>query len=126
MHDIINGLAQYAAYFLETVATVIILVGSIQALVPYVGHCMFSKQCLGEFTATRIRLGHSLSLGLEFLIGADILKSAVSPSWQDLGRLAAIIAIRSAINFLLMWELKETDTEKQTQKRKDDQRCKIM
>lgn len=112
MHDMINGLAQYAAYFLEIVATIIILVGSIRALMPYVSHCMFSKQCLGEFIATRIRLGHALSLGLEFLIGADILKSAVSPSWQDLGRLAAIVAIRSAINFLLIWEMKETDTEK--------------
>ena len=120
MHDIINGLAQYAAYFLETVATLIILVGSIRALVPYAGHCMFSKHCLGEFTATRIRLAHSLSLGLEFLIGADILKSAVSPSWQDLGQLAAIVAIRSAINFLLIWELKETDIGKHIQNGKDD------
>ena len=115
MHDIINGLAQSAAYFLETVAIVIILVGSIRALVPYASHCMFSKPCLEEFTFTRIRLGHSLSLGLEFLIGADILKSAVSPSWQDLGQLAAIVAIRSAINFFLIWELKETDTGKQMQ-----------
>lgn len=120
MHDIINGLAQHAAYFLKTVAIVIILVGSIRTLVPYVGHCMFIKQCLGEFAATRIRLAHSLSLGLEFLIGADILKSAVSPSWQDLGQLAAIVAIRSAINFLLMWELKETDIGKQIQNEKDD------
>ena len=120
MHDIINGLAQHAAYFLEAVAIVIILVGSIRALVPYVSRCMFSRQCLGEFAATRIRLGHALSLGLEFLIGADILKSAVSPSWQDLGRLAAIVAIRSAINFMLIWELKETDTGKQMKNEKDD------
>ncbi|MDA3797919.1 MAG: DUF1622 domain-containing protein [Kiritimatiellae bacterium] len=115
MYDIINGLAQYVAYFLETVATVIILVGSIRSFVPYIRNCMFSKDCLKEFTATRIRLGHSLSLGLEFLIGADILKSAVSPSWQDLGQLAAIVVIRSAINFLLMWEMKETEIGKHTQ-----------
>jgi len=111
MHDIVNGLAQYGNYLLKTVAIVIILIGSIRSLAPYASHCIFSKQCLGEFTATRIRLGHSLSLGLEFLIGADILKSAVSPSWQDLGQLAAIVAIRSVINFLLIWELKETDIE---------------
>ena len=109
MHDIIKGLAQYAAYLLETIAAVIILIGSIRALIPYVGHCLFSKQCTGEFTATRIRLGHSLSLPFEFLTRSDILKSAVSPSWQDLGQLAAIVAIRSVINFLLMWELKETE-----------------
>jgi len=120
MHDIINELAQHATYFLKTVAIVIILVGSIRALAPYVRHCMFSKQCLEVFAATRIRLGHSLSLGLEFLIGADILKSAISPSWQDLGQLAAIVAIRSAINLLLIWELKETDTGKQMQNEKNN------
>ncbi len=120
MHDIVNILVLYAADFLKAVATLVIFVGSLWTLVPYVSHCMFSKQCLGEFTATRIRLGHALSLGLEFLIGADILKSAVSPNWQDLGQLAAIVAIRSAINFMLIWELKETDAGKQVQTGKDD------
>ncbi|MBF0253957.1 MAG: hypothetical protein HQL11_02380, partial [Candidatus Omnitrophica bacterium] len=61
MNEIVNGLAQYAAYFLETIAIGVILVGSIRSLVPYAAHCMFSRQCLGEFTATRIRLGHALS-----------------------------------------------------------------
>ncbi len=115
MHNIVNGLAQYAAYFLEIVSILIIFAGSIRALVPYMRHCMFSRECLREFTATRLRLGHSLSLGLEFLIGADILKSAVAPTWQNLGLLAAIIAIRSVINFLLIWELKETDRDKAKQ-----------
>lgn len=109
MHNIVNGLAQYAAYFLEIVSILIILAGSIRALAPYVSRCIFSKDCLREFTATRLRLGHSLSLGLEFLIGADILKSAAAPTWQNLGLLAAIIAIRSVINFLLTWELSATD-----------------
>lgn len=109
MHDVIKLLSQYAAYLMEAVAAMIIICGSARAIFLYVKHCMFSKQCLREFTQTRLRLGHSLSLGLEFLIGADILKSAVSPTWQDLGQLAAIVAIRSTINFLLMWELKETE-----------------
>ena len=113
MHDIVTMLAEYTAYFLEAVATVIILIGSIRALVIYASHCVFFKRRHGGFAATRIGLGHSLSLGLEFLIGADILKSAVSPTWQSLGQLAAIVAIRSAINFLLIWELKETETGKQ-------------
>ena len=57
----------------------------------------------------RIQLGHSLSLGLEFLVGADVLKTAVAPTWQDIGQLAAIIAIRTVVNFLLMWELEKVE-----------------
>jgi uncharacterized membrane protein len=63
-----------------------------------------SKTCL-----CRIQLGHSLSLGLEFLVGADILKTAVAPSWQDIGQLAAIIAIRTVVNFLLIWEMEKME-----------------
>ena len=60
-------------------------------------------------TRSRIKLGHSLSLGLEFLIGADILKTAVAPTWNDIGQLAAIIAIRTVLNFFLMRELEQND-----------------
>ncbi len=51
---------------------------------------------------SRIRLGHSLSLGLEFLIGGSILKTAVAPTWNDIGQLGTIIAIRTVLNFFLM------------------------
>jgi len=63
-----------------------------------------SKTCL-----CGIQLGHSLSLGLEFLVGADILKTAVAPTWQDIGQLGAIIAIRTVVNFLLVWEVEKME-----------------
>ena len=108
MTNLIMLFSHYAALFMEGLASLIIVCGSIRALFLYGKHCVIARHCLHEFTQTRLRLGHSLSLGLEFLIGADILKSAVAPTWQDLGRLAAIVAIRSVINFLLMWEMKQT------------------
>lgn len=59
----------------------------------------------------RIDLGKHLALGLEFLVGKDIIESIVSPSWDDLGKLAAIIALRIAVTFMLNWELKEIKDE---------------
>ena len=38
----------------------------------------------------RLNLGMSLGLSLEFLLAADIAATAVSPSWDTLGKLAAI------------------------------------
>jgi hypothetical protein len=46
-----------------------------------------------------------LALALEFLLGADILRTAVEPSWDEIGRLAAIAAIRTALNFFLQREI---------------------
>ena len=55
----------------------------------------------------RLALGRSLALSLEFLLGADILRTAVEPSWDEIGRLAAIAAIRTALNYFLQREIAE-------------------
>jgi uncharacterized membrane protein len=41
-------------------------------------------------------------LGLAFLIGASILKTIIAPTWNDIGQLAAIIGIRTALNYFLL------------------------
>ncbi|RMF24300.1 MAG: DUF1622 domain-containing protein, partial [Cyanobacteria bacterium J083] len=37
-----------------------------------------------------------------FLIGASILKTTISPTWNDIGQLAAIIILRTMLNYLLL------------------------
>jgi uncharacterized membrane protein len=46
----------------------------------------------------RLRLGRWLALALEFLLAADILETAVAPTWEEIGQLAAIAALRTALN----------------------------
>lgn len=53
----------------------------------------------------RLRLGRWLALALELLLGADILRTAVAPTWSEIGQLAAIAAIRTALNFFLQREI---------------------
>lgn len=53
----------------------------------------------------RLRLGRWLALALELLLGADILRTAVAPSWSEIGQLAAIAAIRTALNYFLQKEI---------------------
>jgi uncharacterized membrane protein len=47
-------------------------------------------------------MGYSFSLALSFLIGATILKTMISSRWDDIARLAAIIAVRTVLNYLLL------------------------
>ena len=56
--------------------------------------------------SVRQRLGAHLLLGLEIFIAADILSSVVSPSWQKVGMLAAIVGIRTVLSYFLRWEMK--------------------
>lgn len=53
----------------------------------------------------RLRLGRWLALALELLLGADILRTAVAPSWSEIGQLAAIATIRTGLNFFLQREI---------------------
>ncbi|MDZ4306855.1 DUF1622 domain-containing protein [Allopontixanthobacter sp.] len=53
----------------------------------------------------RLRLGRWLALALELLLGADILRTAVAPSWSEIGQLAAIATIRTALNYFLQREI---------------------
>ena len=53
----------------------------------------------------RLRLARYLALGLEFQLGADILGTAVSPSFAEIGRLGAIAAIRTVLNYFLQQDL---------------------
>lgn len=53
----------------------------------------------------RLELGRWLALGLEFELAADILRTAIAPSWNEIGQLAAIIVLRTALNFFLQREI---------------------
>ena len=55
----------------------------------------------------RIEFGSSVAVALELLLGADVLATAVAPSWSDIGQLAVIAVIRTALNYFLGKELKE-------------------
>ncbi len=53
----------------------------------------------------RLRLGRWLAVALEFELAADILRTAISPTWQEIGLLAAIAAIRTGLNYFLQLEI---------------------
>jgi uncharacterized membrane protein len=56
--------------------------------------------------AIRVQFGSSVAVALELMLGADVLATAVAPSWDELGKLAAIAIIRTALNYFLERELR--------------------
>ena len=62
-----------------------------------------------NFNAIRLVLARYLALALEFQLGADILSTAIAPSWTEIGKLGAIAVIRTALNFFLSREMREEE-----------------
>ena len=46
-------------------------------------------------------------LGLEFALAADLIRTIVEPSWEEIGQLAAIGAIRTALAWFLSRDIEE-------------------
>ena len=95
----------------EACGGLVIALGVGRALVVYVLNFL-KRDCDEKMRTLRIQLGQSMVMGLEFLVAADILKTSVSPTWSDILFLAALIGLRTLLNFLLEYELKLLDKRK--------------
>ncbi|MCE9525605.1 MAG: DUF1622 domain-containing protein [Planctomycetales bacterium] len=60
----------------------------------------------------RFRLGRWFVLALEFQVAADILRTAVAPTWNEIGQLASVIVLRTALNFFLQKEIEKSAPRK--------------
>lgn len=110
MEELARILTSYISYAAEILAALVIGIALIRSMVQYaksfkVNSNVESKQNL------RIEFGSSLAIALEFLLGADILATAVAPTWDEIGKLAAIAILRTALNFILERELKIIESE---------------
>lgn len=70
-----------------------------------------TRRGVRQFNAVRLDVGRFLALGLEFQLAADLLRTAVAPSFAEIGKLAAVAAIRTALNFFLRREIREERRE---------------
>ncbi len=95
----------WAAMGLETIGVVAIVVGAAVATLLFFREGL-SGSWDAAFRGYRANLGRGILLGLEFLVAADIIGTvAITPSFQSLGVLATIIAIRTVLSVALEVEI---------------------
>jgi len=89
----------------ESVGAGVIGIGIVMAFGGFVRGALHNDAA--AFTGVRLTFARYLALGLEFQLAADILSTAIAPTWDQIGKLAAIAVIRTGLNFFLMRELEE-------------------
>ncbi len=102
--EALRSVAQALATLVEGVGVAVVAVAILLALWRYAGS-LVRRAAPFPPESLRLDLGRSLALALEFLLGADILRTAVEPTWEEIARLAAIAAIRTGLNYFLQREL---------------------
>jgi uncharacterized membrane protein len=102
--ELLRLIAQNLATVVEGIGVVIVAVGVVLAAVRFVLGLVSRPRSMRP-ESVRLALARALGLSLEFLLAADILRTAVEPSWDEIGRLAAIAAIRTGLNYFLQREI---------------------
>ena len=113
--EILYMLAEIAASSLELVGILIIIIGSMRALIRLI-RCLVNK---AQFHVV-VDLGKALSLALEFKMGAEIIKTVIIHNLEELAILGVVIVIRALLAFIIHWEIrlegKAKDEENSTEK----------
>jgi len=112
---VIKEFAGYVALGVEGCAALFILIGALESVYLLLRDA-FRRRATGERWSST--LGHKkwvwihfarwLVLALEFELAADILRTSITPTWNEIGQLAAIALIRTFLNYFLSKDVKET------------------
>jgi uncharacterized membrane protein len=101
LRDVVDVLVQ----LIEAAGALIIFAGAVIAFVRFLRTGVGMQRSAREFATIRLSLGRFLVLGLEFQLAGDVLRTAISPSFEEIGQLAAIATIRTALNYFLSREI---------------------
>lgn len=107
MEDALRTAVHDVALVVEAVGALIIAVGVLLSFGRWVASELRMRP--SGYEDVRLMLGRYLALGLEFQLGADILGTAVSPSFDEIGKLGAIAGIRTLLNYFLAQDLARAD-----------------
>ncbi|KGQ19437.1 putative membrane protein [Lysobacter dokdonensis DS-58] len=105
MEALFREVSQHIALALEAISVLMIAIGAVEALVRIVVPLVRNLASQGRRRAAWLSLARWLLLGLEFMLAADIVRTAIAPTWDDIGKLAAIAVIRTFLNFFLERDL---------------------
>ena len=104
--DKIVSLIEQSARVLEAVGICVILIGTLAASAVFLWRLGHRAEFSSTYADYRRGLGRAILLGLEFLVGADIIGTvAVEPTYDNLGILAMIVLVRTFLSFSLEVEI---------------------
>jgi len=106
MFEELHGSVEQLAKLLELVGVGVILVGVALATAVFLRRGGASRGWRAAYNGYRANLGRGILLGLELLVGADIISTITAPlTFESVGLLAVIVLIRTFLSFSLETEI---------------------
>jgi uncharacterized membrane protein len=108
MEALLHTVAHYVALCIEVIAIAMITAGAIEALVGIARVSMTRGATNQDRRTVWLMFARWLVAGLTFQMAADVVNTSFEPTWDELGRLGAIAAIRTFLSFFLDREVADT------------------
>lgn len=109
---ILEILVEWGILFFEVVGVFVILKTGVVSV--YRG--------IKRIPGMEIYLAKGLSLGLQFKLGSEILRTVLIRQWTEIGIIAGIIVLRAIIALLIHWEMKHSDDSGYKEKNKEKEK----
>ena len=93
----------YLVPLVEACGALVVVMGVVRAIWRYVKSYLQHDPL--HVASLRLQLGQSMVMGIEFQVAADILRTALRPTVNGMLLLAALIGVRTVLNYLLEREL---------------------
>ena len=113
LDDHFKQIAELVALVIQAGAVLVVTFGAVQALA-MVAAAIFQGEAnspLGR--EIWLRFATWILLALEFALAADLVRTAVAPTWDDIGKLAVIATIRTMLNYFLAKDIAAFDEAKE-------------
>jgi uncharacterized membrane protein len=102
-------ITQEAVLVIDAMALVMIAVGTVEAFFHGLLIMLRPAATNRQRQVVWMRFARWLIAALTFQLAADVMETTVTPTWEAIGRLAAIAAIRTFLNFFVerdLWEMR--------------------
>src|SRR5688500_6062158 len=105
MEPVLEVFAEYVALSLEMISILVVAIGGLEAAYQSLWPMLRGSVSHGVRRTAWLNLARWLLLGLEFMLAADIVRTAISPDWNAIAQLGAIAIIRTFLNYVLERDL---------------------
>jgi uncharacterized membrane protein len=101
-----HTLLLYTQHSISFCGVLVIFLGVVNALFRYISYMFYNSKTLKmDINQIRLRLGRVLTLGLEFIVAADLIGTTTTPDYYSVGILASIVLIRTLLSYTLNREI---------------------
>jgi uncharacterized membrane protein len=113
MEEIFQDVAATIALVIEAFVVIVLAYAAAEAVVGMVRAVTGHSLGTGARREVWFRFALWIVLALEFALAADIIRSAIAPSWESIGQLAAIAAIRTGLNWFLVKDIEAYNSKRE-------------